>query len=49
VRFVDTWNAFSNAPMLGINIEMGFQLVRGYNEWQAKTDVVSAALSSALA
>ena len=38
VEHVDTWNAFSNAPMLGINIEMGFKLLRGYNDWQAPTD-----------
>jgi GNAT superfamily N-acetyltransferase len=38
VAHVDTWNAFSNAPMLAINIEMGFRLLRGYNEWQAPTD-----------
>ena len=44
VRHVDTWNAFSNAPMLGINIEMGFQLLRGYNDWQGATDRVAMAL-----
>lgn len=38
VAYVDTWNAFSNAPMLGINIEMGFELLRGYNEWQVPTE-----------
>ena len=38
VAHVDTWNAFSNAPMLGINDEMGFKILRGYNEWQAPTD-----------
>lgn len=38
VAHVDTWNAFSNAPMLGINDEMGFRILRGYNEWQAPTD-----------
>ena len=37
---VDTWNAFSNGPMLGINIAMGFQLLRGYNDWQAKAERV---------
>ena len=35
VRYVDTWNAFSNDAMLGINIAMGFELVRGYGEFQA--------------
>ena len=38
IQHADTWNAFSNAPMLGINIEMGFKLLRGYNEWQAPTE-----------
>jgi GNAT superfamily N-acetyltransferase len=48
VRFVDTWNAFSNAPMLGINIEMGFQLLRGYNDWQAPTDRLASAIKERL-
>jgi GNAT superfamily N-acetyltransferase len=48
VRFVDTWNAFSNAPMLGINIEMGFQLIRGYNEWQGRTDALAASVKDRL-
>ncbi len=47
VRFVDTWNAFSNAPMLGINIEMGFDLVRGYTDWQAPVDTLRSALKAA--
>lgn len=38
VEHVDTWNAFSNAPMLGINDEMGFRILRGFNEWQAPTE-----------
>jgi GNAT superfamily N-acetyltransferase len=42
VQHVDTWNAFSNAPMLGINIEMGFKLLRGYNDWQASTERVTS-------
>jgi mycothiol synthase len=48
VRFVDTWNAFSNGPMLGINIEMGFELIRGYNEWQAPTDRLASAVKERL-
>jgi len=44
IRFVDTWNAFSNAPMLAINIEMGFELLRGYNEWQAPTERLTSAV-----
>lgn len=38
VRNVDTWNAFSNGPMLNINIAMGFELIRGYSDWQAPTE-----------
>jgi len=41
VDAVDTWNAFSNGPMLGINIAMGFELLRGYNDWQGSTEVVA--------
>jgi mycothiol synthase len=48
VRHVDTWNAFSNGPMLGINIEMGFELLRGYNEWQAPTERLAAAAKERL-
>jgi len=31
---IDTWNAGSNAPMLGINIAMGFSQICVYNTWQ---------------
>ena len=48
VRYVDTWNAFSNGPMLGINVEMGFELLRGYNEWQAPTDRLASAAKERL-
>ena len=34
VRFVDTWNAGSNEPMLNINIGMGFRPVFTANVWQ---------------
>jgi mycothiol synthase len=44
VRYVDTENAYSNGPMLAINVEMGFEILRTVNGWKA--DV--AALSNAL-
>ena len=37
IRYVDTWNAFSNAPMLGINIAMGFEVVKSFSEYQIAT------------
>jgi GNAT superfamily N-acetyltransferase len=40
VRYVDTWNAFSNAPMLGINIAMGFQVVKSFSEYQIPTEAL---------
>ncbi|MEA3076352.1 MAG: hypothetical protein QOF60_1260 [Actinomycetota bacterium] len=46
VTHVDTWNAFSNAPMLGINIAMGFEVVKSYTEYQIPTDRLAAALKS---
>jgi GNAT superfamily N-acetyltransferase len=46
VTHVDTWNAFSNAPMLGINIAMGFEVVKSYTEYQVPTDRLAAALKS---
>ena len=44
VRYVDTWNAFSNEPMLAINIAMGFEVVKSYSEYQIPTDRLAAAL-----
>lgn len=38
LRYVDTWNAFSNGPMLGINIAMGFEIVKSYSAYQMPTD-----------
>ena len=38
VRHVDTWNAFSNGPMLGINIAMGFEIVKSISEYQVRTE-----------
>ena len=40
VRYVDTWNAFSNAPMLGINIAMGFEVVKSFSEYQIPTETL---------
>ena len=48
VQAVDTWNAFSNGPMLAINIDMGFELIRGYNDWQAPTDRIASATKERL-
>jgi GNAT superfamily N-acetyltransferase len=42
VRSVDTWNAFSNAPMLGINIAMGFEIVKSISEYQVRTETAQA-------
>lgn len=44
VRFVDTENAYSNDPMLKINVAMGFELLETLNDWQASTVAVRAAL-----
>ena len=46
VRYVDTWNAFSNAPMLGINIAMGFEVVKSFSEYQVRTEALLARLGS---
>ncbi|HVF32506.1 MAG TPA: GNAT family N-acetyltransferase [Acidimicrobiales bacterium] len=40
VKYVDTWNAFSNAPMLGINIAMGFEVVKSFSEYQVRTEAL---------
>jgi mycothiol synthase len=47
-KYVDTWNAFSNGPMLGINVAMGFELVRGYANFQIPTDDLAAAVKERL-
>lgn len=36
VQRIDTWNAGSNAAMLGINVEMGFKPVLLSNAWQGE-------------
>jgi len=43
---VDTWNAGSNAPMLGINIAMGFKPICVYNTWQGDLATAKELLSS---
>ena len=49
VRYVDTWNAYSNAPMLGINIAMGFEVVKSLSEYQLRTETARAAAASSSA
>lgn len=44
VTRVDTWNAGSNAPMLGINVEMGFRPVHISNTWQGDVDTAISRL-----
>lgn len=44
VRYVDTWNAFTNAAMLAINNAMGFEVVKSYSEHQITTERLVAAL-----
>ena len=44
VEYVDTWNAFSNAPMLGINIAMGFEVVKSLSEYQITTEALLSRL-----
>jgi GNAT superfamily N-acetyltransferase len=34
IRYVDTWNAESNAHMIAINEQLGYRIVRRYIEWQ---------------
>jgi GNAT superfamily N-acetyltransferase len=34
LRYVDTWNAESNAHMIGINEQLGYRVVRRYLNWQ---------------
>ena len=46
VRFVDTENAYSNEPMLNINIAMGFELIKTVNDWQAPVAAVRSALEA---
>ena len=45
VRRIDTENAGSNAPMLGINIEMGFKPILVQNVWQGELATLRRNLS----
>ncbi|HKD90009.1 MAG TPA: GNAT family N-acetyltransferase [Streptosporangiaceae bacterium] len=44
VRWVITWNAGSNAPMLAINHELGFRAVAVYTTWQLPVEALRAAV-----
>ena len=46
VRRIDTENAGSNAPMLGINVEMGFKPILIQNVWQGDLATIGRALSA---
>lgn len=46
VQYVDTWNAFSNAPMLGINIAMGFEVIKSFSEYQIRTEALAERLGA---
>ena len=46
VRVVDTENAYSNEPMLNINIAMGFEIVKTINDWHAPVATVREALEA---
>lgn len=45
-RYVDTWNAFSNGPMLGINIAMGFEIVNSFAAYQITTEALSTRMGA---
>ena len=49
VRTVDTGNAGSNAPMLGINHALGFRLAKVSGNWQGDVDVIRRRLQERLA
>ena len=46
VRFVDTENAYSNEPMLNINIAMGFEIIKTVNDWHAPVAAIRHALEA---
>ncbi len=45
LRRIDTYNAGSNAPMLSINVEMGFKPVRIETVWQGDLALLRERLS----
>ena len=45
VRHVDTWNAFSNDPMLHINIAMGFEVVNTFAAYQITVEALRQRLA----
>jgi GNAT superfamily N-acetyltransferase len=46
VRWVITWNAGSNEPMLAINHELGFRAVAEYTTWQVPVTELRALLAA---
>ena len=34
MRYIDTWNAAENKPMIAINEAIGFRAVDGWVDWQ---------------
>jgi len=49
IDYIDTWNAYSNGPMLGINITMGFEIVKSYSEYQISTERLAEAVKARIA
>jgi mycothiol synthase len=45
VRYVDTWNAGSNEPMLAINVALGFRPAKHYNARQIATEALGEAIA----
>jgi GNAT superfamily N-acetyltransferase len=46
VRVVDTENAYSNEPMLNINVAMGFEIIKTVNDWQVPVAAIRSALEA---
>jgi GNAT superfamily N-acetyltransferase len=44
-RFLNTWNAESNAPMVSVNERLGFVVVEAWEEWQLHLGDQVAALA----